>query len=89
MPGSSALSEPRDHGVYVIHVCGCIIPSCNILGVGLGELAPFAPVNPVFGRLSLTNDDFRIHLPLVLTLRIIRHTTHPFADPTKNAVRHT
>ena len=38
--GASALTDPDDLGVYLIRACGFITPSCPVIGVGLGGLAP-------------------------------------------------
>ena len=73
--GASALTNPNDLGVYLIRACGFITPSCPVLGVGLGGLAPLPyhtpgaglgglvppPDAPVLGGLTLTKDDFRTH----------------------------
>ena len=71
--GASTLTDPDDLGVYLIHACGFITPSCPVPGVGLGGLAPSPchtpgagwgglvppPDTPVLGGLPLTKDDFR------------------------------
>ena len=70
--GASALTDPDDLGVYLIHACGLTTPSCPFPGVGLGGLAPSpdipvlgglapSPDTPVLGGLPLTSDDFRTH----------------------------
>ena len=70
--GASAVSNPHDLGVYLIHACGLTTLSCPVPGVGLsglvpspdipvlGALAP-SPDIPVLGGLPLTSDDFRTH----------------------------
>ena len=70
--GASALSDPEDLGVYLIHACGLTTPSCPVPGVGLGGLVPSpdipvlggltpSPDIPVLDGLPLTLDDFRTH----------------------------
>ena len=41
--GASALTDPDDLGVYLIHACGFITPACLIPGVGLGRLGWAGP----------------------------------------------
>ena len=70
--GASALSDPDDLGVYLIHACGLTTPSCPVPDVGLGGLVPLpdipvlgglapSPDIPVLGGLPLTSDNFRTH----------------------------
>ena len=73
--GASALTDPDDLGVYLIHACRFTTPTCPVPGVGLGGLTPAPchahdailgglpppPDSPVLGGLPLTPDDFRTH----------------------------
>ena len=73
--GASALTDPDDLGVYLIHACGFTTPTCPVPGVGLGGLTPSPchahdailggltppPDPPVLGGLPLKPDDFRTH----------------------------
>ena len=73
--GASALTDPDDLGVYLIHACGFTTATCPVPGVGLGGLTPSPchahdailggltppPDPPVLSGLPLTPDDFRTH----------------------------
>ena len=100
--GASTLTDPDDLGVYIIRACGLTTPSCPVLGVGLGGLAP-SPNIPVLGWLApppdisvsgglpLTQDDFWTHrAPLPsqsMTARSRRSCApSPQAPPTTYAI---
>ena len=93
--GASALTDPDDLGVYLIHACGFTTPACPVPGVGLGGLAPSLyhtpdavlgrlappPDTPVLGGLSLTNDDFRTHRSPTPPTHTTARSRRPFETP--------
>ena len=92
IPGSSALTDPDDLGVYLIRACGYTTPSCPIAGVGLGGLAPPSYNDPgtgpnpfptpVLGGIHLTKDDFRTHHAPMPLRRMTDQMTNFFATST-------
>ena len=100
--GASALTDPDDLGVYLVHACGLTTPFCSVPGVGLGGLVPSpdipvlsrlapSPDIPVLGGLPLTSDDFRTHRAPIpspsATIRLRRpRATFPQAPYTTYAI---
>ena len=92
IPGSSALTDPDDLGVYLIRACGYTTSSCPIPGVGLSGLTSPSSNNPgtgpnpsptsVSGGLHLTKDDFRTHRSPMPLRCMTGPTTSPFAPST-------
>ena len=93
--GASALTDPDDLGVYLIHACGFTTPACPVPGVGLGGLIPSLyhtpdavlgrlappPDTPVLGGLPLTNDDFRTHRSPTPPMHTTARSRRPFETP--------
>ena len=93
--GASALTDPDDLGVYLIHACGFTTLACPVPDVGLSGLNPspchtpdavlggltFPPDSPVLGGLHLTIDDFQTHRALMPPTHMTALPRHFYATP--------